>query len=96
MKTQKENPKTPWNNPKDPYWNKPQHTPTGNNMNPMTRRAPMENGTVILKRTFNQKMYDQDLRVVGIIKFWRIVGPVSHPNYHSDLSLEGLKDWGII
>jgi len=47
-------------------------------------------GIVKLKRTFNMTMEGITLR------FWRVVGPVSHPNYHSDLSLEGLKEWGVI
>jgi hypothetical protein len=55
-------------------------------MDPSTMKAPKENGTVILKRTFN---------IMGI-RFWRITAPASHPNYHSDLSIEGLKHWGII
>jgi hypothetical protein len=46
--------------------------------------------TVILKRTFN-------MTLAGVmIKFWRVIGPVEHPNYHSDLSLEGLTQWGIV
>lgn len=43
-------------------------------------------GRVILKRTFD---------MCGM-KFWRVMGPEGHPNYHSDLSVQGLKDWGII
>lgn len=54
------------------------------------KRAPMENGTVILKRTFNMTFDGQTL------KFWRIIGPANHPNLNSDLSLEGLREWGII
>lgn len=53
--------------------------------------APKDNLTVILKRTFNQKTLDG-----GTIKFWRVIGPKTHKNYESDLSLEGLKDWRII
>lgn len=59
-------------------------------------RAVLESQTVKLKRTFNQKMYNQNLETIGVIKFWRIVAPITHKNYQSDLSLEGLKDWGII
>lgn len=43
-------------------------------------------GQVRLKRTFT---------MMGM-KFWRVMGPESHPNYQSDLSVEGLKEWGII
>lgn len=50
------------------------------------QRAPMENGTVILKRTFT----------MAGIRFWRVLGPQKHPNLNSDLSLEGLKQWGIV
>ena len=51
---------------------------------------------VKLKRTFNQKTYDNNLKPNGVIKFWRVVGPADHKNYQSDLSLDGLKEWGII
>lgn len=44
-----------------------------------------------LKRTFNQKGLDGD-----IIKFWRVMFPSTHANYGSDLSISGLKEWGII
>lgn len=43
-------------------------------------------GTVKLKRTFT---------MLGF-KFWRVIAPDYHANYQSDLSLEGLKEWGII
>ena len=46
---------------------------------------------VKLQRTFNMDMGDG-----VILRFWRIVGPPSHPNYRSDLSVEGLREWGII
>lgn len=46
---------------------------------------------VKLKRTYNQKDFKG-----GIIKFWRVTAPTNHPNLNSDLSIEGLKDWGII
>lgn len=42
-------------------------------------------GVVKLKRTFT---------MMGI-KFWRVNAP-GHPNHESDLSIEGLRDWGII
>jgi hypothetical protein len=29
-------------------------------------------------------------------QFYRIVAPIGHPHFHSDLTLEGLKDWKII
>lgn len=45
----------------------------------------------ILKRTFNQ-----DDGRGGVIRYWRVVGPAWHPNLNSDLSLEGLKEWGIL
>jgi hypothetical protein len=48
-------------------------------------------GPVKLKRTFNQGFPDGTL-----VKFWRIMGPATHPNYGSDLSIEGLKQWRII
>ena len=54
-------------------------------------KAPKENGTVILKRTYNQKWPDGN-----VTKFWRVMGPLTHKNLHSDLSVEGLKEWGII
>ena len=59
-------------------------------------KAPMDNTTVILKRTFNQKIVDQNLNVIGEERYWRVMGPKVHKNYHSDLSLDGLKQWGII
>lgn len=46
----------------------------------------MENKTVILRRTFSMEG----------IRFWKVVGPEGHPNLNSDLSEEGLKEWGII
>lgn len=51
---------------------------------------------VLLKRTFNQKTYDANLKSNGVIRFWRVIGPVTHPNFNSDLSIDGLKQWGII
>lgn len=55
-------------------------------MKAINLKAPKENGTVILRRSFN----------MAGIRFWRVMGPISHKNYHSDLSIEGLKQWGII
>lgn len=46
---------------------------------------------VRLERSFNQTWPDG-----STTKYWRVVGPVSHPNYMSDLSIEGLKEWGIV
>lgn len=47
-------------------------------------------GVVKLKRTYDMQFGDLTL------KFWRVVAPVTHPNYLSDLSIQGLTDWGII
>ena len=60
-------------------------------MNPKDFKAPKENGTVILKRTFNQDDFQG-----GYVKFWRVIGPATHRNLNSDLSIVGLKEWGII
>ena len=65
-------------------------------MNPKQMRAPMDNTTVILKRSFNQATYDEFLKPNGLVKFWRVMGPKSHPNFGSDLSFDGLKQWGVI
>lgn len=54
-------------------------------------KAPMENGTIILRRTFNQTLPDG-----SSIRFWRVIGPQTCPSLNSDLSLEGLKEWGLI
>jgi len=54
-------------------------------------KAPKENGTVILKRTFNQSDFQG-----GWIKFWRVVGPANHPSLNSDISVEKLKEWGLV
>lgn len=51
----------------------------------------MDNLTIILKRTFNQEDGQG-----GLIKYWRVLSPKTHKNYLSDLSLTGLKEWGII
>lgn len=47
--------------------------------------------TVKLKRTFNQNCLDG-----STIKFWRVMAPSTHKNYQSDLSIDGLRQWGII
>jgi hypothetical protein len=72
-------------------------------MTVINRRAPMENGTVILRRTFNLGMpldlarrLDPLSRHSGEVRFWRVVGPANHKNLNSDLSLEGLREWRII
>ena len=44
---------------------------------------------VKLRRTFNMTLCGQT------IKFWRVLS-VWHPNANSDLSQEGLREWGII
>jgi hypothetical protein len=44
-----------------------------------------------LKRTFNM-----DMGEMGLIKYWRIIGPTNAPQLDTDLSLEGLKYWNII
>jgi hypothetical protein len=62
----------------------------------LSELAPLRREHVTLKRTFNQKTYDKDLKPTGAIKFWRVIGPASHKNYQSDLSLDGLREWGIV
>jgi hypothetical protein len=77
---------------------------------PENQRAPMENGTVILKRTFNQPMavelvvqldplqYDRhwERQERPAVRYWRVIGPANHPNCNSDLSVEGLREAGVI
>lgn len=46
--------------------------------------------TVKLKRTFNMTFNGE------VVKFWRVIAPLSHPNLNSDLSVSGLKEWGIL
>ena len=60
-------------------------------MKPKDMKAPKDNLTVILRRTFNQSDFNG-----GFIRYWRVVGPQNHKNLNSDLSLDGLKEWGII
>lgn len=50
-----------------------------------TRREPVK-----LRRTFNMTLCGQTL------KFWRVLAPANHPNINSDLSIDGLKEWGIV
>jgi hypothetical protein len=54
------------------------------------RSKAIPDKVVKLKRTFNMTMDGVTL------KFWRVIGPATHRNYMSDLSIKGLKDWGII
>lgn len=51
---------------------------------------------VTLERSFDQKTYDRNLNVTGAIQFVRVVGPEGHRSLGSDLSIEGLKEWGIL
>ncbi len=60
-------------------------------MKPIEMKSPKDNLTVLLKRTFNQKGLNGE-----VYKYWRIIGPANHKNYQSDLSIEGLKEWGVI
>jgi len=46
---------------------------------------------ILLKRTFNQSWPDGT-----VTRFWRIVGPQEHPSLGSDLSIEGMREWGIL
>ncbi len=50
---------------------------------------PIPVGVVKLKRSFNMTMDGVTL------KFWRVQCE-GHPNNNSDLSFEGLRQWGII
>lgn len=52
--------------------------------------ATLPKGTTI-RRSFDQSDFNG-----GMIAYFRVIAPVTHRNYESDLSLEGLKDWGII
>lgn len=29
-------------------------------------------------------------------QFYRIVAPIGHPHFHSDMTMEGMREWGII
>lgn len=46
---------------------------------------------VKLRRTYNQSDFQG-----GFIRYWRVVAPATHRNYESDLSYQGLVEWGII
>lgn len=48
-------------------------------------------GQVRLKRTFTQAFPG-----IRPLRFWRVISPAAHPNYGSDLSVQGLRQWGII
>ena len=54
-------------------------------------KKPWTGATVKLRRTYNQTWPDG-----SVTKFWRVVGPQGHPNYESDLSIQGLQEWGIV
>lgn len=55
-------------------------------------KAVLDSSKVVkLRRTFNQPWPDGT-----VVKYWRVIAPVSHPNCGSDLSFAGLKQWGII
>jgi len=53
-------------------------------------RMILANG-VILERTFDQSDFQGDF-----VKYARVIGPAGHRNFHSDLSMDGLREWGII
>lgn len=60
------------------------------------RAVGIRHESVRLKRTFNQKTYNQALECTGVVRFWRVVGPQGHPSLNSDLSVEGLREWRLI
>jgi len=51
----------------------------------------LEVNGVTLRRSFDQKFPGEP-----ILRFARVIAPATHRNYESDLSPEGLKEWGII
>jgi len=53
-------------------------------------RVTLANG-VTIERTFDQSDFQG-----GFVPYVRVVGPKGHRNYHSDLSLLGLQEWGIL
>jgi len=63
----------------------------GQKLEDVQLKRTFNDAPVLLRRTFNQSDFQG-----GYIKFWRIIGPLSHPNLNSDLSLQGLKEWGIL
>lgn len=54
-------------------------------------RKPLKCPGLRLKRSFNQKWPDG-----SVTKYWRVVGPARCPSLDSDLSLEGLRRWGLL
>jgi hypothetical protein len=56
----------------------------------MAQSVRHKGNVVKLRRTFNQEDGNG-----GFIKYWRVIQP-GHPRNESDLSLEGLKDAGIV
>lgn len=57
----------------------------------LKHHSPSVTPRVRLKRTFNQT----DLQG-KCFRFWQVVSPANHPNIGSDLSVDGLKQWGIL
>lgn len=58
---------------------------------PKTGPSVRSKGYVVkLRRTFNQSDFQG-----GYIKYWRVIQP-GHPRNESDLSIEGLREAGIL
>lgn len=53
-------------------------------------RVTLANG-VTLERSFDQSDFQG-----GFVAYARVVGPEGHRSFHSDLSMDGLKEWGIL
>ena len=53
-------------------------------------KACQKRSYVRLRRTFNQSDFQG-----GYIKYWRVIQP-GHPRNESDLSIEGLREAGIL
>ena len=53
-------------------------------------QRPSSRIVVKLRRTFNQSDFQG-----GYIKYWRVIQP-GHPRNESDLSIEGLREAGIL
>lgn len=53
-------------------------------------RAALKAPRIRLRRSFNQSWPDG-----SVTRYWRVLA-TGHPNNESDLSLEGLKQWGIL
>ena len=51
----------------------------------------LEVNGVTLRRSFDQRFPG-----VPLLRFARVIAPATHRSINSDLSLEGLKEWGII